>query len=55
MNSKYVVQHLDTGVLVAKPFDSCIWRSIVELRPKLDALAYWKVGNGSNINMWEEA
>ncbi|KAI5400541.1 hypothetical protein KIW84_065432 [Lathyrus oleraceus] len=39
---------------LVKPNDFYIWKSIVELRPTLDNLSYWEVGNGSSINVWED-
>lgn len=55
MNSKYVARHLESSGLIAKPSNSCIWKSIVDLRPNFDALAYWEVSNGANVNFWREA
>ncbi|CAK8563195.1 unnamed protein product [Lathyrus sativus] len=51
LKSKYVARHLKSGDLIAKPSNSCIRNSIVELRHKLDELAYWKVGNEANLNI----
>lgn len=40
MKSKYTARYLESGDLIDKPFDSCIWKSIMDLHPKLDELAY---------------
>lgn len=55
MTSKYHARHTAFGNLIVKPNYFYIWKSIVELRPTLDNLSYWEVGNGSSINVWEDA
>ncbi|CAL5207156.1 unnamed protein product [Lathyrus oleraceus] len=55
LTSKYLSRRIVSGHLIAKPCDSYLWKSVVELRPKLDSLSFWEVGNGSTINIWVDA
>lgn len=47
MKSNYAAMQLAYGSISAKPYDSCIWKTIVDLRPKLEFLSYWEMGNNS--------
>lgn len=55
MKSKYASRYQNTNSFMAKTSDSCIWKSIIELRPKLDTMAYWEVGNDHSIRIWKDA
>lgn len=43
MKREYLSGRLGSGSFTAKPYDSYIWESIVDLLPKLDNLSYWEV------------
>lgn len=38
-----------------EPYDSCLWKSLVDLRQNLDKMSYWKLGNNKTIRVWEDA
>lgn len=55
MKSKYISRYLNSGSFIAKASDSYMWKMIVDLRPKLDSMSYWEVGNNLTIRMWDGA
>lgn len=55
LKRKYSFLRLSSGSMCVKSYESCLWKSLVELRQNLDEISYQEVGNDKNIRVCEDA
>jgi hypothetical protein len=51
---KYDRENLYVKNVVAKQVDSSLWMAFVQLWPNLGDIGFWSIGNGENVNAWND-
>ncbi|KAF7844993.1 ribonuclease H [Senna tora] len=54
IKNKYNFDSQSRNNLTCKMTDSRLWKEIVKLWPEFYKMVSWNIGNGSNINFWED-
>jgi hypothetical protein len=52
LRGKYDRGNMNESVVMHKPTDSSLWRSLVKFWPRLSKFEFWIVGNGEKVNAW---
>lgn len=54
MKGKYDKSNNQFHEVEDKVYDSNLWKNIVSVWPVMNDMVYWAIGNGENVNSWED-